>query len=184
MTFTMYGPRSTRRDCDALTGEGQRVRYTVGVADMQIATQPGDEIVTYALGSCLGITLYDPVVRVGGMLHVMLPLSTIDPVKASANPYMFVDTGVPRLFQACYHAGAKKPRLLVKVAGGASVHGNIAEDHFQIGRRNVAMLKKLLQKNGVPLQACDVGGAHSRTMVLALASGTVTLKTPQGVYTL
>src|SRR5919109_4013944 len=98
------------------------MRYIVGVADMKISVQPGDQLITYALGSCLGIAIHDPVAKVGGLLHVMLPLSTIDPAKAAENPSMFVDTGVPQLFISCYKAGAQKHRLVVKVAGGASVH--------------------------------------------------------------
>jgi chemotaxis protein CheD len=143
---------------------------------MKISAQPDDQLVTYALGSCLGIAIHDPVARVGGLLHVMLPLSTIDPAKATENPSMFVDTGVPRLFLACYQAGAQKQRLIVKVAGGASAHGDETDDHFQIGKRNFAMLRKLLWKNGVLLQAHDVGGTHSRTMTLTIGSGKVTLK--------
>jgi chemotaxis protein CheD len=143
---------------------------------MKIATQPGDELITYALGSCLGITLYDPVARVGGLLHVMLPLSTIDPAKATDNPFMFVDTGVPRLFLDCYRAGAQKQRVVVKVAGGASVHQNEEDDLFQIGKRNFVMLRKLLWKNGVLLKAHDVGGTHSRTMSLDIETGAVSLK--------
>jgi chemotaxis protein CheD len=144
---------------------------------MKISTQPDDQLVTYALGSCLGVVAYDPVVKVGGMLHVMLPLSTIDTAKAAENPVMFVDTGVPRLFIECYKAGAHKQRLIVKVAGGASIHGSEAEDQFQIGKRNFVMLRKLLWKNGVLLQAHDVGGTHCRTMMLDLGSGEVTVKT-------
>ena len=152
------------------------MKHIVGVADMKIATQSGDELITYALGSCLGITLYDPVAQVGGLLHVMLPLSTIDPAKAKDNPCMFVDTGVPRLFLDCYKAGAQKQRVVVKVAGGASVHPNEEEDLFQIGKRNFVMLRKLLWKNGVLLKAHDVGGSHSRTMSLDITTGTVSLK--------
>lgn len=156
------------------------MKHIVGVADMKIATQPGDQLVTYALGSCLGIAIHDAVASVGGLLHVMLPLSTIDLEKAGENPYMFVDTGVPRLFLACYQAGAQKQRLVVKVAGGASVHGEAADDHFQIGKRNFVMLRKLLWKNGVLLHAHDVGGTHSRALTLTIGSGAVTLKTHEG----
>jgi chemotaxis protein CheD len=144
---------------------------------MKISTQPDDQLVTYALGSCLGIVIYDPVVKVGGMLHVMLPLSTIDTAKAAENPAMFVDTGVPRLFIECYKAGGHKQRLIVKVAGGASIHGSETEDQFQIGKRNFVMFRKLLWKNGVLLQAHDVGGSYSRTMTLDLGCGEVTIKT-------
>jgi chemotaxis protein CheD len=160
------------------------VKHIVGVADMKLSSQPGDQLITYALGSCLGIAIHDPVAGVGGLLHVMLPLSTIDSEKASKNPYMFVDTGVPKLFLACYQAGAQKPRLIVKVAGGASVHGDEEADHFQIGKRNFVMLRKLLWRNGVLLKAHDVGGSHSRTMTLEVGSGTVSLKTYEGTKTL
>ena len=148
--------------------------HVVGVADMRISANPEDGLITYALGSCLGIAIHDPVARVGGLLHIMLPLGTVDPAKATKNPYMFVDTGVPRLFMDCYKAGARKERLTVKVAGGAS--NNEGEDYFQIGKRNFTILRKLLWKNGVLLKAHDVGGKLSRTMILDIGTGTVTLK--------
>jgi chemotaxis protein CheD len=152
------------------------LRHVVAVADMKISNQPGDEIITFALGSCLGITVYDPVALVGGMLHVMLPLSTIDPSKAAENPYMFVDTGVPKLFLESYKAGASKQRLEVKVAGGACTNGKEDDDYFQIGKRNFVMLRKLLWKNGVLLKSSDVAGTHSRTMSLDIATGKVSLR--------
>ncbi len=152
-------------------------KHVVGVADMKVAKRPGDSIITYALGSCLGITLYDPVAKVGGLLHIMLPLSTIDSQKAAQNPFMFVDTGVPKLFLSCYQAGAQKQRCIVKVAGGASTKSQGGEDHFQIGKRNIMMLKKLLWKNSVMLKAQEVGGTVSRTMTLDIDTGEVTLQT-------
>jgi len=152
------------------------VKHVVGVGDMRISSQAGDLIITYALGSCLGITIHDPVACVGGLLHVMLPLSAIDPPKAKDNPFMFVDTGVPRLFLDCYKEGAKKERLIVKVAGGANVNGNMRDDYFQIGKRNFVMLRNLLWKNGVLLKAHDVAGTLSRTMTLEIGSGEVTIR--------
>lgn len=151
------------------------MKHIVGIADMVISANRDDEIVTHALGSCLGLTIYDPVACVGGMLHVMLPDSTIDSAKAAANPYMFVDTGVPRLFLDCYKAGAQKSRLVVKVAGGASTGGD-REDYFQIGKRNFVALRKLLWKNGVLLDAYDVGGTTSRGMVLMMGTGEVQMR--------
>jgi chemotaxis protein CheD len=151
------------------------VKHIVGVGDMCVSANPGDMIITYALGSCLGITVYDPAANVGGLLHVMLPLSNIDVAKAKENPYMFVDTGVPVLFQECYKAGARKERLMVKVAGGATSSGP-GEDYFQIGKRNSIILRKLLWKNGILLKAEDVGGFQSRTMLLEIGSGVVSIK--------
>ena len=152
------------------------MKHVVGVADMHISSAVEDQLITYALGSCLGITIHDPVAKVGGLLHVMLPMSSIDPVKAAENPYMFVDTGVPRLFLECYKLGAKKERLIVKVAGGACANGNADDDYFQIGKRNIVMLRKLLWKNNVLLKSQDVGGSISRTMTLDIDSGLVLIK--------
>ncbi len=152
------------------------MKIVVGMADMRVAHAPDDLLITYALGSCLGIAIYDPVARVGGLLHVMLPTSTLDEDKAKQNPYMFVDTGVHKLFRECYALGGLKERLTVSVAGGActSTTGN---DHFQIGQRNFTMLRRLLWKNGVLLGHHDVGGNQPRTMQLDMDSGQVVLKT-------
>ena len=143
---------------------------------MKVSADRGDTLITYALGSCLAIMIHDPEAGVGGLLHVMLPLSTINPAKAEENPYMFIDTGVPRLFIECYKAGARKERLVVKVAGGACTSGNQADDYLQIGKRNFLMLKKLLWKNGVVMKAQDVGGVRSRTVSLDIGTGQVRLK--------
>ena len=94
-----------------------RKTFVVGVADMVVSNDSSAEIVTYSLGSCLGLTIYDPVKKIGGLLHLMLPDSKIDAAKAVSAPYMFVDTGVPRLFHAAYNLGADRSRLVVKVAG-------------------------------------------------------------------
>lgn len=152
------------------------MKHIVGVADMKISASPGDLIITHALGSCLGITIYDPVAQVGGLLHVMLPLSSVDNEKAKHNPMMFVDTGVPKLFKDCYEAGALKQRLDVKVAGGSSLHASEDDDYFQIGKRNFLVLRKLLWKNGVLLKSYDVGGSESRTLTLDIDSGAVTIR--------
>lgn len=151
------------------------MRHVVGLADMKLCCTPGEELVTYALGSCLGVAIYDPIACVGGLAHLMLPMSTNYPQKADVNPYLYVDTGVPKLFYAAYSAGAQKPRLVVKVAGGAALNDE-ADDVFQIGKRNFIVLRKLLWQNGVILQAHDIGGRLSRTMALAIGSGEVTIK--------
>jgi chemotaxis protein CheD len=151
--------------------------YVVGVADMKLSAEASDSIITYALGSCLGITVYDAEARVGGMLHAMLPQSSIDSKKAGENPYMFVDTGVPELFRQCYRLGGKKERLIVKVAGGACARGAEEDDYFQIGKRNFVMLRKLLWKNGVLINAHDVGGSCPRTMTLDIQTGDVSIRT-------
>jgi chemotaxis protein CheD len=149
----------------------------VGVGDMKISTRRGDLIITHALGSCLGITVHDPAVCVGGLLHVMLPLSTIDLVKADRNPFMFVDTGVPKMLLECFKAGAQKQRLEIRVAGGANSQNGEGNDLFQIGKRNMIMLRKFLWKHGLLLRSHEVGGSHSRTMSLEIGTGRVLIRT-------
>jgi chemotaxis protein CheD len=141
---------------------------------MKLSRQPGDVIVTHALGSCLGIAVHDPVAGVGGLLHVMMPESRMNQEKASINPCMFVDTGVPKLFRELYAAGGSKQRLVVKVAGGANVQ-NTKNDRFQIGKRNYVILKKLLWKNSILIDAQATGGCSARTMYLEVGSGRVWL---------
>jgi chemotaxis protein CheD len=152
------------------------MRHVVQVGDMKIGVR-GDVVVTHALGSCLGLMVYDPVAKVGGLLHAMLPLAKINPQKAEANPYMFVDTGVVRLFQEVYGMGGKKSRLLVKAAGCGSPIGN--NEMFKIGERNYTVLKKLLWKNNVLLDAEDVGGTVSRTVHFHIATGQILIKSGQ-----
>jgi chemotaxis protein CheD len=149
----------------------------VGVADARLSRTAGERLVTYALGSCLGLVIHDPVARVTGLLHVMLPDSTIDAAKAARNPAMFVDTGVPWLFKESYRLGARKERMVVKVAGGAHSGATAEGDSFQIGKRNVLVLRKLLWKNNVILQAADVGGCQtSRTLFVDVATGVVIVR--------
>ena len=157
------------------TGRGRDL--VVGIADLRLTADAGGRIVTYALGSCLGIAIHDPVAKVGGLLHAMLPDSTIDPEKAKRQPGMFVDTGVPLLFRESYKLGARKERMIVKVAGGAFAGADESADQFQIGKRNFIALRKLLWKNGVMLHAHDVGGQQtSRTVYLDVATGAFTIR--------
>lgn len=141
---------------------------------MKASDQSGDVIVTHALGSCLGVSIYDPQAHLGGILHVMMPVSSINPDKAKANPYMFVDTGLPAFFKKIYSMGGEKKRLQVKVAGGANVQNN-GTDRFAIGKRNYIMLKKIFWKNGVMIDAEDVGGTKARTMYMEIGTGRVWL---------
>lgn len=149
-------------------------RVIVGIADLAVSNSPSVILATYSLGSCLGVTVYDPVLRVGGMLHIMLPDSGIDPAKAAKQPGMFVDTGVAALFRAAYQFGAEKMRMRITVAGGAQIMDN--SGYFNIGKRNYEALRSLFQKHGLRVAAEQTGGLVNRTMYLHLATGEVRLK--------
>jgi chemotaxis protein CheD len=152
-----------------------RTSLVVDIADLAVSKDPRAVLITYSLGSCIGVTLWDPVARVAGLLHYMLPESNISPEKAKTSPAMFCDTGVPRLFKAAYDLGAVKRRLVVKVAGGSQLldeHGT-----FNIGKRNYLAIRKIFWKNGILIDAESVGGSVSRTVRIEVATGAVTVKT-------
>lgn len=151
------------------------MKQIVGVADMKVSNNPADAVVTYSLGSCIGLVIYDPVVRAGGILHYMLPESGIDKEKAAKKPYMFADTGIPRLFKAAYALGAKKPRIKIFVAGGAEILDQ--NGFFNIGKRNYLALKKMFFKNKVMIDKQEVGGNINRTVRIEIATGDIFMKT-------
>ena len=97
------------------------MNHTVGISEMRVSNQTDDVLVTYSLGSCVGITIYEPVSHTGGMIHCMLSMSKLDLQKARSFPCMFVDTGVPLLFNEAYKFGAHKERIVVKVAGCSQI---------------------------------------------------------------
>jgi chemotaxis protein CheD len=154
----------------------------VGISEYCVSNNPVDELITFSLGSCVGVSVYDPVARIGGLIHYMLPLSKISPEKAKAKPGMFGDTGIPLLLQQMLSEGGAKNRLVVKVAGGST----LMDDNklFNIGERNYLVLRKILWKNNILIDAEDIGGHLSRTMRLSVETGRVTVKSAKGVLEL
>ncbi len=142
---------------------------TVDIADLKVTKEPGAELVTYSLGSCIGIAIWDPQVLIGGMLHYMLADSTISPTKAELKPAMFADTGIPLLFKSAYELGAVKERLVVKVAGGSKLFET--SDNMDIGKYNYIAMRKIFWGNGVLINSEHTGGAISRTMRLNVQTG-------------
>jgi chemotaxis protein CheD len=146
----------------------------VDIADMAISANPDDTLITYSLGSCIGVVVYDPAIKVGGMIHCMLPLSSTDAQKAKERPSMFVDVGIPLMLNKLFAMGVKKCNAIVKVAGGARVLDK--NDLFRIGERNYTVFRKLLWKNGMMITAEDVGGAEARTIRLDIGTGRFTVR--------
>ncbi len=146
----------------------------VGVSDMKVSNNSDATIITYSLGSCIGVAIYDPVVNVGGLLHYMLPESKLDKDKAAKNPFMFADSGIPRLFKEAYRLGAKKQRMRVIIAGGAQVLDQ--KGFFNIGKRNHMAVRKIFWKNNVMTDFEDVGGNVNRTIRLIVKTGEMRLK--------
>ena len=145
----------------------------VGVADMAVRKSESARLVTHALGSCIGVTVFDPVAKVGGMLHFMLPKPATPRMAENRPAAMFASKGVPLLFRQAYELGADKSRIVVCAAGGAEFLEDCAG--FQVGKRNRTMMKKLFFKNDIVVAAEDTGGSRARTMALDMETGVVTL---------
>jgi len=155
-----------------LTGFEQKI--VVGLAEVKVSNDPHVTLSAYALGSCLGVAIYDPVARTGGLLHAMLPDSSVDPARAISHPGMFVDTGVAALFRAAYALGADKHRVIISTAGGAQILDT--SGCFEVGRQNGEALTRLLRQHVLTLHAGQTGGLVNRTMYLNMATGEVRIK--------
>jgi chemotaxis protein CheD len=151
----------------------------VGISDLRVSNNFEDVLITYALGSCIGVAVYDPKVKVGGLLHFMLPDSSLDAEKAKDIPAMFADTGIPLLFKSCYKLGAEKKRMTVKVAGGASILDDV--DYFRIGQKNITAFRKIFWKNNVLIDGEDTGMNYNRTIRLRIDTGKVMVRGSDGL---
>jgi chemotaxis protein CheD len=146
----------------------------VGMADLKVAKSP-DILTTLGLGSCIGLTLYDPVAKVGGLVHYMLPDST--KLKNNTNIAKFGDTGIRELLKLVLANGANQRRLVAKIAGGAcmfEVSGLSAVGN--VGARNTEVAKQMLKELNIPLIAEDTGLNFGRTVELNCENGEYTIK--------
>jgi len=157
-------------------------RIIVGVGDLAVVSSPDVILSTYALGSCLGLVAYDATVRVGGLLHCMLPDSTIAPAKAARQAALFADTGIALLLRTLADLRAKPARLRLFLAGGACMVAG--QDPFRIGERNIRAALDLLTAAGCAAPATDTGGFVNRNLHLEMHSGHVTTQSPRAVQQL
>ena len=153
--------------------EGKVIK--VGMADLNIAKYP-DRLMTLGLGSCIGIVLYDPAVKVGGMAHIMLPDST--QIKNNSNVAKFADTAVDVLIKKMTNIGASKSRLVAKIAGGAQMFDfKQTSDVMRVGYRNDIASREVLEKLRIPLLAHDTGENYGRTIELHTDTGMLAVRT-------
>ena len=146
----------------------------VGMADLNICKSP-DVITTLGLGSCIGLTLYDPVTKIGGMVHYMLPDST--QVRNNQNIAKFADTGIDELLKRVIAAGANRQRLVAKIAGGAKMFETTGVSNIgNIGARNAEAAKQILKQKGIRLVAEDTGLNYGRTVEMHCETGEFHIK--------
>ena len=142
----------------------------VEIGGLVVSDNPEDTLISYALGSCLGLAVYDPAARIGGLIHSKLPVARQARPEIGGGPAICTDEGAARLLQAVYDAGAEKHRLKITLAGCGKPVKTFTHD---IGSRNYTIARKVLWKNGLLVHAEDVGGDKPRTISLAIATGEV-----------
>jgi chemotaxis protein CheD len=153
---------------------GLKTNIIVKVSDARVSRDTDTLLVTYSLGSCIAVTLYDSACKIGGMIHYQLPSSDMDEDRARRDPFMFADTGLHLLINKMLEMGADKKRMTVKAAGGAAME--TGPKGFDIGKRNFLSLRKVLWQYGIMMNSHDVGGSNPRNMYLDIETGTVTIK--------
>jgi chemotaxis protein CheD len=156
-----------------------RETIVIGMGERAVSASPGVVLACIGLGSCIAVTVYDRVAKVGGMIHIVLAKHMGNNTSDFGK---FADTGIPLLFHEVIRKGADKNRLAVKIAGGAQM--TIApglKDTFKTGERNLVQILYTLEQEDVGLKAADVGGTLGRTVKLHIGTGTVTVKTVNGI---
>lgn len=150
--------------------------HPIGLGEMRMSRDPGDVLVCYGLGSCVGLILYDPILHVGGMVHVVLPDSSLG--RGGDQSGKFADTAVPTLLEEVQKLGAVRSRIRARMAGGARMLSVLSTtSKLDIGARNVEAVKAALAKAGLALTAEDCGGTYGRTVQLFVATGRVLVST-------
>lgn len=143
-------------------------KLTIGIADMKMARNEG-VLVTYALGSCIGICLYDPFIKLGALVHIMLPINM---ETNRTSPLKYADTGIRLTLSKMEQQGAKRARIVAKIAGGAKMFDVSSNSSLgNIGQRNIDSVHRVLQQERIRLLREDVGGSTARTLFFDVATG-------------
>ena len=150
----------------------------VAMADLKVARDPA-VLITIGLGSCIGIALYDPVVKVGGLAHIMLPTSKRTTGDNGSNPMKYADTGIEMTLRKMITMSAVKRRITAKIAGGAHMFSCAKEtsSFLKIGENNAAAVKEKLTQEGIKLLSSDTGKDYGRTVELHTKDGSYVIKT-------
>lgn len=149
-------------------------KIIVDISDAKISRNPDDVLITYSLGSCIGVSFYCPDNSYAALLHYQLPESKIDPEKAKKIPFMFADTGIDMIVKKFVSLGCNKKKIIVKIAGGSQMQ--TGPKGFDIGKRNHLAIRKILWKQGMLIDSEDIGGDYPRNLSIEVETGTVISK--------
>lgn len=148
------------------------MKLTVKISDCKITNSQDDIIVTHGLGSCIGLVLYEPKLKIAGMLHYMLPLAGKNIKEPKFNPYQYGDSGIQVMIKKMEQLGCTRSHLKVIMAGGAAINAQESGDFFAIGKRNHTVARKVFWKLQMLITNEHTGGNISRSMYFDMKSGT------------
>jgi chemotaxis protein CheD len=148
-------------------------RRTVGIGELAVSDVATETIVTHALGSCIAVCIWDETAGVGGLLHFLLPDSSINPERARCQPATFADSGLPLLFQSAYALGLDRKRCRIRLIGGAEIANLGGINSLNVGKRNLLAARNILWRNGLLIEREVIGGTIPRTVALRLSDGTI-----------
>jgi len=149
--------------------------HAVAIGEMVVSESPVDVLIAYGVGSCVAVCMYDPVAKIGGMLHALLPRAKSD--RAQGNPTKFVEQGIPLLIDELLRQGARRSRMAAYLCGGAQVLDAPGfENTLNIGERNVQAAETGLKAARISIKARATGGSIGRTIKLYISDGRVTLR--------
>lgn len=163
----------TTRVASPMSGLSSSATIKVGLGVLAVTDEKGKGLSALGLGSCIGVAAYDPVARIAGMVHVMLPDSAIASAPGPAGKY--ADTAIPALLEAMRRMGAEPARLVVKIAGGAQMFAS-GSGNLNIGARNAVSVRAALSQAGLRVKSADTGGNAGRTMELWVDDGRCTVR--------
>lgn len=152
------------------------MKIIVRTSDMKVSNCLSKTFITDSIGSSIGMAIFEPKVGIGGILHFMLPDSSLNGNKATGNPFIYADTGIPAFLEAAYRLGAEKPLLRIFVAGGAHILGSGGFPN--IGERNYVALKEIIKENDLKIDCEDVGGCFYRSLSLEMKNGRTRVNIP------
>lgn len=150
------------------------MKRVVGVSEMVISGDAEDTLVTYSLGSCVGVVLHDSNLGIGGLLHAMMPSSREDLERSKTEPARFADAGTLALLQGMFDLGARRKHMVATLVGAATQLDT--SGFFRIGERNRVAVRRVLWKNGILVADEDVGGPIPRSVFLDVGTGRVVVK--------
>ena len=158
---------------------GQQTTIMVGLGEMHVSNDPNTVLSCLGLGSCIGISAYDPVAKVGAMVHVVLPHSSN--AGSEKSPARYADTALPAMLREMEKYGASRSRLIIKIAGGARIIDTIpGKSALDIGERNIEAVMTAIEQNRLELKAADLRGKLGRSMWLYIATGVTRVRTTAG----